>query len=477
MRIHFICAALLAFTPLAAEARSAFFVQLGTAPDEKQAEETWERLKKDYPAPLAGLEFSPRIVSAADSGGQEVRIQAGPARSRDAAQRICAGLSAKDIECFLVETAVFDGAPSIPARSVAPALTPPETVAETATPTAPETADAPAPSGTTETVIAPKSSGGWLSFLFGDDEKADEPAAPQAVEAAADDTLQADAPPGSITIPPAEAAAADAAVPLTDAPPLPWASETTTAKRVDVAEAIPVPLSADRPDTAGEAPARGALSSAIDIPEDVRWLQIVGFINEQQAYDFSETLHVELQDRGALRMRINRPLFARAASRRAVTLTVGPVSTAETVRKICELAAQQENALQCAGSAEQTDVSTNLFTRRETPPVPVPAPEAPAAEAPAQPSFFADHPANRFYALLGTWRTRGEAMRRWDALKQQHAGLLKDRQPDVSAPVHASINARPGVRLRVGPFMLRDEAENLCARLSARGASCITVPE
>ncbi len=98
---------------------SAFFVQLGTAENESIAQEKWEHLKTEYPTLLEKLDFAPRSIIPVSGGAAEYRMEAGPTASREAAQRICAQLMAKSVDCFIVEAAVFNGAPSRPRNTVA----------------------------------------------------------------------------------------------------------------------------------------------------------------------------------------------------------------------------------------------------------------------------------------------------------------------------------------------------------------------
>lgn len=472
MRLRLSIAAFLTVLSFAlpAQAKSAFFIQVGTASSESDADSRWKELQEKYPAVLGGLQFSPRVVTPVGGGDSEVRIQGGPAATRDQAQRLCSRLQAQDIDCFVVETAVFEGEPSIPKNTVTTAKIEKEAPKEDAEPKPVELASAPpseepAPSVPAEAAPA---------------EPAAAPAPVIPVQQEAQEMPQPPPPPA----PEPEVAKAPEPLKVVDSGPLPWLSDLPPAPpgRVEVAEAIPVMPGED---ITPQAPVVAAVTETPPAPEPAaapvphsEWVQVQGFRNEQAAYDFSQALHSEIGDR-SLRMKVNRSLFGRT-NPRSTSLTVGPVADSATAGRICSFAASYDAALSCGGdagdaapvvaqAAQPVISQPYTYPTRMSASAPAPAPDARRA--------FAGNPPSRFWAQLGSWRNQAEALRRWETLSAAHKAVLKDLQPNISAPTRVSVYAKPSVRLRLGPYPEREEAERLCDKLSNRGVSCLVVPE
>lgn len=455
-------------------ARSAFFVQLGNAASLEEAESRWSKLKEEYPAQLGNLEFSPRKVTPEAGKPPEYRLHAGPAKTRAHANRICSVMTAASVDCYLVETAMFEGEPSIPKETLASSSTPftlaalPEKQEEEAKPDAPQ-AEATTPAEPAPAPVA---------------EKAPEPVEPPApVELAAPALAPVPKPepapepqPTPMTI--AEAAPAPAAPvePQTETDvALPWLKG-----RVDVAEAIAVPVTSDnRPK-----PLVNVVSTTTPVEKGVRmeegnWLRISGFASEQQAYDFSQTLRGRVD--GKLNTRISRPLAARGG-RKGASLFVGPLSSAHA-NDVCSYAQEVNPDLSCGSRSRDQGRDITQIARAEAQAgnYPSAAPSASAALSPAPISSAERRAApinpTRFYAQLGSWKNEAEAIRRWESLQGAHGAVLKGLEPEVKRPARVSVYARPSVRLRTGPFPTRDSAERLCKDLSVRGVSCLVVPE
>lgn len=527
-----------------AQAGSAFFVQLGTAGSEGEAEGKFQAMQKEFPALLGKLPFTPRTVVPLGGGkSMEFRIQAGPARSRDHARRVCASLMAKGTECFIVETAVFEGEPSSPrsatsrnasapvekkaaARAVAepiPDASPDEMAAfempasemsakraaklEKAEETQAALAPAPAPEPQVQAMRTPKATEEESSFfdfrwLTGDDEKNEKPsireanaepsteqparvsgefnekraeALPEAVPAPAPEPAPV-APPVAESAP--QAAPEPAAEPKSRSrglfasrargivppppPPIPPASSLRAAKggRVEVAEAIPVPISGDvHPTSAAPLPLSGGGTARAISPQAAAsrgWLKITGFSGEERAQGFIAAMHASLEETKSLRARVTRPVSGRHAARPPEVL-VGPMEDGDSTARICAFAQSYDRGLECSGSAS--------------------LPAIPAA-AEHKPRALPNLPQpTRFFAQLGSWKNRAAALRRFETLKSRHRDVLGGMQPNLGVPAQASIGAQPNVRLRVGPFAEQSQAESLCERLSAAGTSCLVVGE
>lgn len=300
-----LCAGLSFVSP--AMAASEFFLQLGAASSSEEAKGKWEELQKNYPAALATLEFSPRTITPVSGGASEVRIQAGPLRTREQAQRACNRLKAKEVDCFIVETIITSREPVY--AGVSSAMPPVERAS----------------------------------------------AQPVAVQAA---SVSEEAAPVRLSQDmPSEPVANAVPLPWLTAPaspqPLPegYASVQVPSSQVEVADVIQVPVADSAPAPAPEA-----------VKGEERLVQVAGFDAEQGAYNFSKALHTQLADNGATRMRITRPL----SGNRGVTLAVGPVDAA-TATRVCDFAATQQG-LQCGGaSAAPTTIIAATPSRQPEP--------------------------------------------------------------------------------------------------------------
>lgn len=126
------------------------YVELGTAESQSDAAEQWQAVQKKQPKLLHGLEFMPREVMHAGRK-KLVHIQAGPIEDKRDAQRLCNRLFKAEISCFIVEglTPTYAKAPAVqPVNEPLPWLS--------------ETAPA---------AREPKNEGGFLTSIFGEDEK------------------------------------------------------------------------------------------------------------------------------------------------------------------------------------------------------------------------------------------------------------------------------------------------------------------
>ena len=95
----------------------------------------------------------------------------------------------------------------------------------------------------------------------------------------------------------------------------------------------------------------------------------------------------------------------------------------------------------------------------------------PSVEPPAQPPKTAPAAAgkNGWRVQLGAYSQRETANEAWVSLKADHAAAIGVIQPIFAA-------AGDVVRLQLGPFGTRDDAKQLCGKLTAAGRSCFVVP-
>ncbi|MCC5996617.1 MAG: SPOR domain-containing protein [Oceanicaulis sp.] len=103
-------------------------------------------------------------------------------------------------------------------------------------------------------------------------------------------------------------------------------------------------------------------------------------------------------------------------------------------------------------------------TRPETRPEPAPEPR-PESQPPAATASGA------FVVQIGAYRALEEAEAGWLSFVSRHADMTSGRAPDIQ---RADLGER-GVfhRLRVAGFETREDAAAFCARLDARGQSCL----
>lgn len=514
----------------AACAESAFFVQLGKAASEKEAAGKWKDLQSKYPALLSDLQYAPRTVTAAAGGLSEFRVQAGPAKSRDAARHICAILMAKDVECFIVETAMFNGEASYPTATTSSeepdkefASAAPE---EKASPAAEKTEETPAPAAE-KTESPEKAEKSEAAPPAGEQELASAETPPKLVEekelpavkepeaaaapvpGATDENIKKVTTAGDLpwlhkpeaAPAPQEEAAAESKLEEAEAKPIdtsPRPAPPAPKGRVDVAEAIPVPLSNDTVPTKAkeeqkevEAPPPPARMTRYHPPlhvPDAAWLQIAGFVSEQDAYSFFEALSKHLDDHGSLRVRITQHMHLRHQSAQA-ELDIGPVEN-DKVADICSFASGYDATLHCGrneATLAEADVSHAELTRAAEssgsyiPPVHSRPHTMSSTKVESLPSAspsagYPSTPPSAYYVQLSSWPNKSQALRHWEKLKAAHHELA-GQQADIRPPARSSLNARPTVRLRVGPFDEREEAEHLCGKLKKHHVSCLVVPE
>lgn len=95
------------------------------------------------------------------------------------------------------------------------------------------------------------------------------------------------------------------------------------------------------------------------------------------------------------------------------------------------------------------------------------APKEPAAPAPA----VADGP---YMVQLASFRSIDDADTAWRRAVKKNGDLLS---PHTARVVRADLGGDMGIyyRLRLGPFVNREEAKSLCAKLKSRSVDCIVV--
>ncbi|MBV8938409.1 MAG: SPOR domain-containing protein [Alphaproteobacteria bacterium] len=459
----------------ASAAQSTFFIQLGSASSAEEAQTSWDKLRGEYPALLSNLTFTPRTLKTMDGSGSTVRLQAGPLRSRMQAQHLCGRLSARGVDCFIVETAVTGGEPSFapaPVASSQVASASGEPVKGILPPDAPSVA-----------LYTPG------AYTTAQNNSSNNPyiaeASPAAGQAAAATPAPSRAPVEAKLLPwQHEAPSSAAAEPVQPAAPIqpvqpaapaqipapePSPAERAAGRsRVEVAEAVRVPTGSDasystyptydKPAAPMVSVTASQKSLTTAMQERNQSVRITGFANEQDAYNFSQALHGEIPETNGLRMRISRPFLAMHAGEKPISLVLGPVPDRDMISRICAIAEQRGQ--QCGVTFIKGDSAVSFTPRTR--------------------HSFAGNPspigAGHFWAQLGSSRTADEARQKFKELQKTYPPL-RGYAPTISTPAHLSLYAQANARLRVGPFNQRAAADALCDRLNSQGASCIVLSE
>lgn len=129
--------------------------------------------------------------------------------------------------------------------------------------------------------------------------------------------------------------------------------------------------------------------------------------------------------------------------------------------------------------AQQPQASRLPRANGATPPAsPAARPSVPVVFAPAprapRPTAATDlAPRGVFAVQLAAGRTQTDLMRLWQDLQRQHGALLADRSPMLVDRTTAG----DLVRLRVGGFVAKPEADALCAALKKQKTQCFVVAE
>jgi hypothetical protein len=247
---------------------------------------------------------------------------------------------------------------------------------------------------------------------------------------------------------------------------------------VEVAEAIPVPLSEDEPLQIPESQAEVKLFSGMRAPgwgakpssnllQQTFWANIHAFPSRQHAMRFWEALRSRLpEDANGLRARITTPYTGYQSDQR-VSLQLGPFRSLDNLNRLCDFARQ--GSLRCeprktmgasATAAQPRYRASNRWsnTRR-------------VASRPSVPNAVS----GAYWVQIGSFASEGRASRRWQDIQQQFTEL-DGMQPFISQP-RLSSSANPVYRLRTGPFATRYAAQYTCDQLRMGGQTCLVVRE
>lgn len=501
-----------------AHAQSVFMIQLGSFPSEEQAVQRWESLKSKHGNVVAPLSLRIAEVALPPENVVVYRTQAGPIETREEATQYCNKLSAASQECFVIETAMFLGAEPAMAKAAppAPATLPEPVIAQQlsdvpAAPPAPvEVVSAPEPVIKPLVVAAPPAPAAeeepgysLSSFLpWRTSNNAELAATPPPVQPAPAPVQVAAVPapepvvtsysepapqPRDLMVPPAvviatppvEASRAtpfpSRRKPIEEVAPRVVSSGNNYEGRVQVAEAVRVPVTGMR---AAPAPAMRLVTApsrplglggtpSQNFNKRTLWAQVTYFNTADAATNYWESFrNKHTQYSNGLRVRVTQPyMYARQGGR--VALRVGPFASMDDINLVCAEAGALN--LGC-GLVKDIGTSTASSTPRDRT---------------GTYRGYDERSRNKAWGIgaggdgmswvqIGSYPTPEAAWSAWESYKQSNTDLLRKAGADVTT-ANLSSSSRQVFRLRVGPYMNKIKALNLCGTLETRGISCIVV--
>jgi len=465
-------------------AEGTFLLQVGSFDSRGEAEQKWKQVKSANSDLIGKLKSHISEVSMMGDGKASYRLQLASLSSRSKATGICASLQERGEECYVVETALLtEDSISEDVKNIAEQVSSIKEIPRVKNPVKEAKSDSKSSKGLVmvpgrepkflddapASVAAPKvvtasdeikkpeeeksKKGGVLSFLFGDSKE--ETKKPESLEK----PIQVSKSP-EIN-----------AVPLQDS------ANSKAFGVVDVAEAIHVPLSQNKPQQQRHVskklteklqqiqPIESSPSSYLN--EKNYWVQLNYFANDSQAQNFYENFrekYPELSD--GIRMRITRP-YSKSNSLGRVSLRVGPFASNGDVKTICSAAGNV--GLNCRSVREVgASISANLPRTHEV--------ENNFASEERQEKSIPQNVEGTYWIQLGTFTSNAEGWSNWKTMQKEHRKLLSRIYATVTTPPLSSATSQL-FRLRAGPFTTQDSAYSLCDKLWKDGANCVIVKD
>lgn len=298
------------------------------------------------------------------------------------------------------------------------------------------------------------------------------------------------------------------APPEQPAPSSPRANGRKSEAKVDVAEAIAVPLS-NHADTAmnDNRPAPEPEIIQDDQPQSANLVRnfsqqefasmesgalvVNGFSSEEQASSFWNYVNSEFPDMvNGLRVRIQRPMLA--SNGRAAQIKIHPFASGAAAQAFCNQAVNGFGiSLECHYEASNPQASSNIsnnnFENDESAHTSAYAQRRQfQRRAPAgQNARVLDVPRHQsaieiqelpeqgkiYWAQVAIAESKGEATHRWNDIKKKNAAALKG----VNSKLSVSSSAYAKYSMRLGSFENENDANSLCDKLQARGVDCLVV--
>lgn len=369
----------LMFVTLAGHAAWAedYYVELGRAASEAEANAMWADIQPKHKT-LAKYSLYPNQILQQD-GSTTYRVQAGPMKTKEEAQRVCNRLFRRDVSCFVIEG--FD-------------------------PTKAKSFDAAKDDG------KPLALSDFLPWKSSTPVIAE---APHVAEV-----------------------------------PAPAEVKNSKAAKVDVAEAIPVPVSEDSNQvTVGEPVAITAVPDAptiqiSDTPSvnpTTGWLSVQPFLDAKTANQFWADVKRKSPDARKYTTQVIHPVVSHDIPK--VILAVGTFESELAAMKFCKESIAASSYLECSFS--------------ETPPQ---GDEAKAGEA-------ADEYGMYWVQVLSE-KTQDAALEKWEKIRTDNDEILSDVRSQITTSM-----SKPGVYVvRIGPLKSKSKASQLCDQLKAHKVAC-----
>jgi hypothetical protein len=256
-----------------------------------------------------------------------------------------------------------------------------------------------------------------------------------------------------------------------------------TDRRVEIDEAIPVPLSempakpameaqkeavANTPQLSGEKPLAWGATPSRSLMQKSLWVQLSHFEDNAAAIRYWQGIRRQfLKATEGMRMRLVKPLTAR--TRKLVSLQVGPFRKDTDVTELCQYVASESLSCQMVKDIGTSTRATAVTATRSR--------EAERYQDRRdvllmRPEVKGDP---RYWLQLGTYRSAEEAALAWDELRDTQPAL-QPYQPAIVKP-RLSSSTEENYRLRAGAFQIRTEAENVCKQLVNLEIGCVIVSQ
>lgn len=433
-----------------------FYLEIGKKGSEEEVAAQWKEISSKYKKLLGSLTFYPKTITD-DSGNVSHVIQVGMLEKKQTAQKICAQLFAKKVSCFVIE-----GIENSPPSSIVgfSRMTTQLELAKPATPT------------TSEITSTPQVLGQISSPADTTEEVKLTPATEDKPEAKKEILVQ-------------------------------QAGEA----KVDVAQAIPVPLSEDK--TAEEQPTvipsvsfnenssgkivpvapphvpKSGTVAMKDLPAvefssgSAGWLSVSAFTNETEANKLWNEVRSKSPDETAgLRGKIQKSLAR--ASANPVQLIIGPFPDSSDANNFCS-----NNIISVRSSLKCSFEGSELFSPDNVAETPVKYEHTNAYEERRKSlrktanksidqlsvTVHEDGESSKFWAQVVIADSKNEAKKRLDDIKSANKDILEGVSANVlnSGSRHGKYNAR------LGPLATEQAANELCDILQQRSIDCLTV--
>lgn len=433
-------------TPQAAEPDGThYLLQLGTFGTRRDARERWNALQSANTDLLGGLQPIISEVTLRTDERTVYRTQAGYFPTRKAADSLCEKLFSRSIDCFVVENAGEVTKQQEPPRPLANV----ENKAQNEPLSVDQILGSPpqsSPPSQTEKTQTPADEKPWKVVKAESDNDAASQKPENSAPAKSNSTY---VPPPTKTLDVNSKPADLAMLPerstfSSDVPP----SDTSTTQNTPPEKLQQMAGGID----VNSLPSNPAAASS--------WLQISGFANSYTASDFWQNMQSTIAEAKDLRFRTVEPLQARGGGQ--TSMRIGPINSENLRKSLCEYATDNNHDCRVINEFSSDDGSLTIST-----------PRTPSFTT-AYNGSASNNGGSAYWVMLGSFQSQPDAAQRWQQLLASNSDILRRFQPDISEPRYSSSNVQI-LRLRVGPFMERQSAANMCADLQGRGVRCLTL--